>query len=140
MADFSTPLLDVVGDKTAKLLFAQLDVATVGDFIRHYPRRYAERSELTDIASVPDGEHVTVVGRVVSTVTRRMRERKGSVYEVKLAVGNGHIYATFFGRGAFVPSSKLVEDAVGLFAGQLTSYGSKRQLTHPDFALLDDYV
>ncbi|MDQ1682935.1 MAG: ATP-dependent helicase RecG, partial [Frankiaceae bacterium] len=138
MADLSTPLLAIVGDKTAKLIFAELDAATVGEFIRHYPRRYAERTELSDVSDVPDGEHVTVVGKVVGTQTKPMRQRKGTLFEVELAVGNGRVYATFFGRGTYGPSGKLVKGAVGLFAGQLSTFASKRQLTHPDYALLDD--
>ncbi|MDQ1702281.1 MAG: ATP-dependent helicase RecG, partial [Frankiaceae bacterium] len=142
MADISTPLLAVVGDKTAKLIFAELDIATVGEFVRHYPRRYAERSQLSDVGDIPDGEHVTVVGRVLETRSHRLRPpKKGFVYEVTLELGSGgRVSATFFGRGAFGPSARLVEGAVGMFAGQLSSFRHKRQLSHPDFALLDGHA
>ena len=36
--------------KTAKVLAAGSASHTVGDLLRHYPRRYAERGELTDLA------------------------------------------------------------------------------------------
>ncbi len=142
MADLSTPLLAVVGDKTAKLIFAELDIATVGEFVRHYPRRHAERTELSDLGDVADGEHVTVVGRVESTRSVPLRPpKKGFVFDVTLVLGNGSkLSATFFGRGSYGPSSRLARGAVGMFAGQLSSFGRKRQLNHPDFALLDGHA
>ena len=48
MATLETPLRDVVG-RAAKALDDGLDLQTVGDLLRHYPRRYAERGKLTDL-------------------------------------------------------------------------------------------
>ena len=49
MAGLGDGLTDVVGARTAKALAASLDLHTVGDLLRHYPRRYARRGELTDL-------------------------------------------------------------------------------------------
>ena len=64
MAKLSDPLRPVVGDKAAKRL-ATLGsgLRTVGDLLGYYPRRYETRGELTDLAALRDGEHVTVPGR-----------------------------------------------------------------------------
>ena len=59
--DFDEPLTKVVEPKTARLLSSVLDLSTVGDLLRHYPRRYAERGELTAIDALEVDEHVTVV-------------------------------------------------------------------------------
>ena len=48
--DMDTSLVGVLGKKSADLLAAQLEIATVGDILRHYPRRYVDRGKLTDIA------------------------------------------------------------------------------------------
>ena len=40
---FERPLTKIVGDRTAKVLAAQLDLKTLGDLLRHYPRRYVVR-------------------------------------------------------------------------------------------------
>ena len=37
----------MVGDKAAKRLDAVFGLRTVGDLLRHYPRRYDTRGELT---------------------------------------------------------------------------------------------
>ena len=52
MAGLDTPLEEVVGDRTAKPLEKSLGLRTVGDLLRHYPRRYAERGELDDALAV----------------------------------------------------------------------------------------
>ncbi|MGZ5421112.1 MAG: hypothetical protein ACXWXF_02935 [Aeromicrobium sp.] len=38
---FTTKLVNVLGDKTAKALTKAFDMVTVEDLMRHYPRRYA---------------------------------------------------------------------------------------------------
>ena len=46
---FDAPLSRVIGDKTAKALAAHLDLHTVGDLLYHFPRRYDERGQHTEI-------------------------------------------------------------------------------------------
>ena len=62
MAKLTDPLRPVVGDKAAKRLatLGPDGLRTVGDLLNYYPRRYETRGELTDLASLRDGEHVTV--------------------------------------------------------------------------------
>ena len=59
-----TPLSKVVGAKTAKGMAEQLDLHTVGDLLYHFPRRYDERGEHTDLADVQVGDQVTVLAQV----------------------------------------------------------------------------
>ncbi|HEY7483775.1 MAG TPA: ATP-dependent DNA helicase RecG [Streptosporangiaceae bacterium] len=136
MAKLDEPLHHVVGDRTAKVLAKGLDLHTVGDLLHHYPRRYATRGELTDLAGLFDGEDVTVMAEVLTAHKRRMRQRKGDLLEVVVTDGRGRLTLTFFGRGAHTPSKQLLPGVRGLFAGRISSYGGKRQLTHPQFKVL----
>ncbi|MEC7001696.1 MAG: hypothetical protein VXX04_07650, partial [Actinomycetota bacterium] len=54
-----TRLRGVIGGRTAGALERGLGLTTVGDLLRHYPRRYAERGELTALSGLTDGDHVT---------------------------------------------------------------------------------
>ena len=54
----------VVGGKTASALERAFGMRTVGDLLAHYPRRYAQRGELTPIRDLPVGEQVTIVAEV----------------------------------------------------------------------------
>ena len=137
MANLEDPLRLVVGDKTAKQLEKALDLQTVGDLLRHYPRRYETRGELTDLASLNDGEYVTVQAEIAKVASRPMRGRRGSIFEATVTDGHGTLALTFFGRGRQDWREKvLVPGLHGLFSGQVSTYRGKRQLAHPEFELL----
>jgi ATP-dependent DNA helicase RecG len=125
-----------VGDKTAKGL-AALGVQTVGDLLRHYPRRYAERGALTPVGDLRDGEHVTVVGEVVTSSYRIAGSGK-PLGEVVVTDGSGRLVLTFFGKAARWNADRLRAGRRGLFAGTVSTFRDKRQLTHPDYVLDDD--
>ena len=57
----ATRLENVVGAKTAKQ-FEPLKISTVGDLMRHVPRRYFSGTELSDLAMLQEGEEVAVHG------------------------------------------------------------------------------
>jgi len=131
-------LVKVLGDRTAKVLDKGLGLKTVGDLMRHYPRRYAERGELTNFASLVEGELVTVVADVAKIANRPLRNRKGSMLEVVLTDGTGFLSLTFFNQAW--RERDLQPGRRGLFAGRVTVFRGKRQLTHPDYEMLDGSI
>jgi ATP-dependent DNA helicase RecG len=137
MAILEDPLRLVVGDKVAKPLERALDLKTMGDLMHHYPRRYETRGELTDLASLSDGEHVTVQAEVAKVSTRPMRGRRGSIFEATVTDGHGLLVLTFFGRTNQQWREKELTPGVhGLFTGQVSTYRGQRQLSHPGYELL----
>jgi ATP-dependent DNA helicase RecG len=135
MAGLDTPLTDVVGGKTADALEKALELETVGDLLRHYPRRYAERGELTDLRDLTPGEDVTVMAEISSVNVRPMRARKGKILEVVVTDGRGKITLTFFNQAW--RERELQVGRRGLFAGKVTVFNTKRQLNGPDYVLLE---
>jgi ATP-dependent DNA helicase RecG len=129
-----TPLRDVVG-RAAKALDDGLDLRTVGDLLRHYPRRYAERGKLTDLRDLSPGEDVTVFAKVSKVGRRPMRARKGSIVEAEITDGRGTLKLTFFNQPW--RERELAVGRQGLFAGKVTVFNGKRQLNSPDFRILD---
>ena len=126
----------VFDPRTAKVLASSLDVHTVGELLRHYPRRYEQRGELTDLANLRDGEHVTVLAQIKAVTTRPMRNRRGKLTEVTVTDGRGTLTLAFFRQPW--REKELKPGLHGLFAGQVSSYGRKRQLIHPDCELLGE--
>ncbi len=122
----------VVGGTTAKRLAADFGMRTVGDLLRHYPRRYARRGELTDLASLRDGEDVTVLARVATVTTRKMATRRAKLTEVTVTDGRGRLILTFFRKNDYW-ERRLTPGTYGLFAGKISTFKGKRQLAHPDF-------
>ncbi|MEV4012357.1 ATP-dependent DNA helicase RecG [Nonomuraea angiospora] len=143
MSRFDEPLTKALDPKTAKLLHSVLDLETVGDLLRHYPRRYAERGELTTLDALEVDEHVTVVGEVTRLMRKPMRNRGGTWLEVEVVDGNGNkLYLSFFGKGSHVAESRLKPGHRGMFAGKVGLFGARSkprwQLTHPEFELFDE--
>src|SRR5262249_31551263 len=135
MASLEEPLRDVVGGKAATRAEKALGLRTTGDLLRHYPRRYVRRGELTDLASLRDGEHVTVFAQVARVHSRRMQSRRGKLLEVTVTDGSAPLALTFFHKVAFW-ERQLSPGRHGMFAGKVSTFAGKRQLAHPEFKLL----
>jgi len=135
--DMDTPLIGVLGKRSADLLAAQIDVGTVGELVRYYPRRYVDRGKLTDIAGLELGEHATVVAEVESASLRDMRSRRGKLLAVVIRDDRGgRLDCTFFNgyklQHVVTPGTRAV------FAGKVGIFNHKLQLTHPQFEPLDE--
>ncbi len=132
------PLRGVVGGGTATALADHLDLHTVGDLLRHYPRRYVERGVLTRLDSLRLDEHVTVLGQVAKVSLRSMKNRGGQLLEVVIDDGTDSLRLAFFSKKSQAwRKDQLSPGTRGLFAGQVTEFQHQRQLTHPDYQLLD---
>jgi ATP-dependent DNA helicase RecG len=136
MVGLDTKLANILGDKTAKPLATAFEMKTVGDLLRHYPRRYAELGKLTDLSELVVGQHVTIMARIDSVKNhsfgaggRRTRT------EVVVTDGTGHLTLTFFQQAWRLKS--MVPGTLGLAAGEVTEFNRKLQLTHPDWESIE---
>lgn len=143
MAELDQDLRSVVGGRTAERLQKAFGMRTVSDALRHYPRRYIPRGQLTDLASLRIDEEVTVMARVKTVNSRwtnprggAARGRRTNVVEVVVTDGTGELTVTFFNQ-AF-RQGQLRPGRRGLFAGKVGSFRGRRQLSHPGFVLLPE--
>ncbi len=117
----------------------KMGLVTADDLLRHYPRRYAEPGQLTDMAQLALGEHVSVLARVAEATVRPMRNRGGALLQVVVTDGRQRLALTFFARHAGAlrgHEAKLVPGRTGVFSGTVSAYRGERQLTHPDYVLV----
>jgi ATP-dependent DNA helicase RecG len=131
----STPLRDVLGDKTAKAFDKGIDIRTCGDLLRHYPRRYVERGVLTPLNELRIDEDVTVMAEIAKVDLVNMRNRKGQMVKVVVTDGVGKLTVTFFNQGWRAKQLRVGQR--GLFAGRVGEFRGQRQLTHPLTQLLE---
>lgn len=136
MADLESKLSSVIGDRTAKVLTDTFDIRTVGDLMRHYPRRYLVRGELSDISELAEGDEVTILAEVLSSTNRPLRGRKGSIFEVVVTDGTDKLSLTFFNQAW--REKELKAGRQGLFAGKVGLFNGKKQLAHPDYEMIPD--
>jgi ATP-dependent DNA helicase RecG len=128
-------LSTALGGRTAAALEKGLGLATVGDLLTHYPRRYALRGELTALAQLSVDENVTIVAEVLGVQERTMRARKGSILEVTISDGSDILSLTFFNQAW--RKAELKPGVRGIFAGKVGDYRGTIQLAHPDYELFE---
>ena len=136
MSDLNSPVTDIVGAKTAKLFESEFGIVTVGDLLRHYPRRYEHRGALTDLGSLEIGDHVTVQAEVRTFKNLKNKSKPGTRQEVVISDGTGQLTLMFFNQ--HWREKDLRPGRRGLFSGQITVFNNKRQLTHPEYEFLDE--
>ena len=136
MAQLENKVSGVVGDRTAKVLETTFGIKSIGDLMRHYPRRYMVRGELSDISGLKEGDETTILAQVYSASTRPMRGRKGSMLEVVVTDGTDKLSLTFFNQAWREKDLKVGRQ--GLFAGKVGVFNNKKQLSHPDYELIPD--
>ncbi|MEL4357168.1 MULTISPECIES: ATP-dependent DNA helicase RecG [unclassified Luteococcus] len=136
-AELNRPLKQVVGDKTARILDTKLRLHTVGDLMRHLPRRYLSGTENSSLADLPVGEEAAVLATVASVRIGGAPPRQR--LEVLLTDGHGTLDCTFFGKPHLVKywGEHLVKGARGIFVGKVGTFNDRPQLTHPNYVVFD---
>jgi ATP-dependent DNA helicase RecG len=138
-------LENIVGSKTAKQ-FEPLKILSVGDLMRHVPRRYFSGTELSDLSALQEGEEVAVLAEVVDARTFNLPDRPNyrlaskPRLEATITDHGGRLTCTFFGQPRLISywQKQLVPGARGIFAGKVTRFNGRLQLAHPDFVIVDE--
>jgi ATP-dependent DNA helicase RecG len=134
MITLDSKIADAVGGRTAKAIERGLGLHTVGELLRHYPRRLAERGELTDLASLQIDEEVTVLATVKTSAM--VGRPPGQRAVVTVSDGRGELDLVFFGgRRAAWRVDQATPGTLGLFSGKVGLFNRRRQLVHPEWLL-----
>jgi ATP-dependent DNA helicase RecG len=136
MADLDTALKSIIGGKTAKILAEELDLHTVGDLLRHYPRRWEKRGELTDLSELEIGEYATIFASVTGVSSKGIRR---DLYKTDVAVTDGSkkLTLTFFSKRDWQKGRFAVGDRA-FFSGKVGEFNHKPQLLNPEVEAIDD--
>lgn len=114
--------------------FGRLGIRTVGDLLRHLPRRHEDRSRLAPIARAVPGTVVTVQGRVLQV--QEVRPRRGLVI-TKAAVTDGSAVLTGVWFNQPYLKKNLPPGATVLFSGKVERQYGNLQMNAPDHEVLD---
>ncbi len=96
MASLDTPLKGLVG-KVAPVLADSLALNTVGDLLRHYPRRWRRRGDLTDFRDLEVGEFATIFVNVEKVTAHKTRTGLWKT-DVRVTDGTRKMTMPFFSR------------------------------------------
>jgi ATP-dependent DNA helicase RecG len=139
MAGLDAPLKPIVGG-IAVVLAEKLDLHTVGDALRHYPRRWEKRGELTDFRDLVAGEYATVFARIKKVVSRHITtktNKRMNKTDVTVTDGSGDLVLTFFNQRAW-QLNRFPEGASAYFSGKVEWFNRKLQLVNPEVDVIDD--
>jgi ATP-dependent DNA helicase RecG len=89
--------LKTKGPPAYEVLAEGLEIRTVGQLLRHYPRRHIDRSTLIGIRDLRLGQEATVIGKVAGVTSRRTRHGK-SMVTVRVYDGTGFLELPFFNQ------------------------------------------
>lgn len=139
--DLDSSLTPIVGHKTAEALAAAFSMESVGDLLRHYPRRYLARSVLSSLGDLRLGDQVTVMAEVRRVEAVPMRQRRDSHTHkrpksrllVDVTDGRSDLQLTFFNQ--MWRQKELQPGVRGLFSGKIGVFRGRRQLTHPNYLI-----
>ena len=122
-----------VGPKRAKVLEA-LNIFTIKDLLYYFPRKYLDRTSLSTIGSIREGDKVNLVGRVKSVNLRRMK--KGNFVTANVADHTGSIRLMWFNAADYIHQSLKVGDLLTMH-GKVAAYKGSPQIVHPEYDKLN---
>lgn len=134
----TTKVEHVVGGATAKALSA-LNIESLGDLLRHLPRRYLSSTDLSDLSELQVGEEVAVLARVSHSDVKGAPPRQR--LEILLSDGRDRLPVTFFARKKQHLDwwqSQLRVGVTAIVTGKVGEFNDKPQMAHPDYAVLDE--
>ncbi|MDT7539751.1 MAG: ATP-dependent helicase RecG [Actinomycetota bacterium] len=136
MVGLDTRLQSLIGDKTAKPMEATLQLRTAGDLLRHYPRRYAKRGELTGFDELQVGEYATVFAEVTKCAGRKLKPKLFKT-DVTVRDDDGRTMTMAIFNRPWV-EKELRAGRRAFFAGKVELFNRKVQLANPEYQLVDD--
>jgi ATP-dependent DNA helicase RecG len=121
------------GPEAHEALASGLGILTVGDLLRHYPRRYIDRSATVPIRELRLGQDVTVIARV-KRVAKRLTRRRQAMVTVTLYDGTGYLDLTFFNQPW--TASLYREGLEVAVSGRAVTYRGRLQLQNQEVEIL----
>jgi ATP-dependent DNA helicase RecG len=123
------------GPPAHQVLADAFGIESVGQLLRHYPRRYIDRSATVPIGELRfrQGQQVTVIGRV-KRVDRRFTRRRQSMVTVRVHDGTGTLDLVFFNQPW---TAGMYREGVELaVSGQAAVYRGRLQLANQEVEVL----
>ena len=128
-----------VGPKLAQVFYSR-DLGTIRDLLYFFPRKYEDRSKMTAVKDLKEGESATVSLTSHMHFTRPLKGRFSKLFEVK-AYDSEKQWLTLKWFHVFKGFEKRFEPGTPFIAtGTVKIFGSIREMVHPDiqFDLEDD--
>jgi ATP-dependent DNA helicase RecG len=125
-----------VGPKTAER-YAELGMKTVADALLFLPRRFEDRSSLSTIADLVEGQSATIRGTILSLGARPIRGGR-RMFEMVVSDGTSRLACHWFRFRQVAFESKHRNGQRVRISGKVSSFGARIQMVHPDVEVVED--
>lgn len=139
MSFFDTPIeyLKGIGPTKADVINKELGIFTFGDFLRHYPFRYIDKTKFYSIADVSvDVPSAQFKATVISK--QLVGERRGKRLVAMVEDHSGTMELVWF-QGLKWVDKQLIVGQEYVFFGKPNAYGMRINIVHPEMELLKDF-
>ena len=132
-----SPVASVFGrSPKRKLVEEGLGIHTVGDLLRHFPRRYVQTKELSEVGKPEVGQLLSVVGEVTASAVKPFQRGRKTQFrtEVRIRTNGPSFSLSFFSPYAGQAQTYVEEMAPGsrgLFTGKVKVFNGGWQLEQP---------
>lgn len=125
-----------VGPQRAKLL-NKMGITTVEDLFYYFPRRYEDRTKITDIAKLKIGEYQTIRAKILGLGERpSYRQWKFKISEVIVEDITGRLLCVWFNqpylKQYFKPAAEV------LLYGKVDVYAGSLQMQNPEYEFMNE--
>ncbi|TAE54309.1 MAG: ATP-dependent DNA helicase RecG [Bacteroidetes bacterium] len=125
-----------VGPVRADALRSDCRIATYGDLLQYFPRKYADRSRVSRIKDLrEEGKPVNLIGKITSIHTSATRSGR-SILNASFTDGSGFIELTWFEGVKWLQKSLKTGEEVALYGTPLL-YNGRLQIAHPEIDRLE---
>ncbi|MSR76907.1 MAG: ATP-dependent DNA helicase RecG [Candidatus Omnitrophica bacterium] len=121
-----------IGPKRADAL-AKVGVHTVRDLLYYFPRRYEDRSHLSQISDLIPGQPTTIQGEILAVKFKPIRRM--SIVEILIGDESGTLPAVWFNQPYL--KNQFVEGEKVIFYGKVDLYQNRLQMSSPEYELID---
>jgi len=133
LSDLPVTAVKGVGSRRADLL-ANLGIRTVEDLLKHFPRSYHDRRNISRIVDLKPGQRVTICAEVVSTEVTYLRRRM-CLAQALLKDSSGTIWAGWFNQPYM--TRVMRQGLSAFFTGEVIKYRGL-QLRNPEYEFVPD--
>ena len=116
--------------------FARAGLHTIEDLLYRFPLRYEDRGNLRAVASVQEGETVTISGEIVQCGLRPTRRPGFRIFEALVRDASGSIRVAWF-NSSFLQDQLHARDHIVLYGTLERNPYAGLQFTNPDFELIE---
>ena len=132
--DLSSPASAVNGIGPAKYnALSDAGIHTINDLINHYPRKYLDRTNITQISKIKNKTQVNLVGKV--EVSGMVRGRNRQFFKALLTDKSGTVALTWFRGARYMKQAIKAGDYLAV-SGKAEFYNGM-QIVHPEYDRLN---